>query len=95
MDVENEDKVPVFVEAQAKLDSRAQRGELVERIRHYMATSLAAYRDGKVDFSSDAILVKELDSLEVTDVLLSKSVSCVYLSWRQSRESWSSTTCAF
>jgi len=72
MDVEDDDKTTVFVEAQQRIESRADRAKLLERVEGFISTALAVYRDGPVDFSTDEILSTELEKLCVTDIALRK-----------------------
>jgi hypothetical protein len=72
MDVEDDDKTTVFVEAQQRIESRADRAKLLERVEGFISTALAVYRDGPVDFSTDEILSMELEKLCVTDIALRK-----------------------
>lgn len=93
MDVEDDEKTPVYVEAQARLDSRADRGELLERVQNFVATSLAAYRDGPVDFSSDEVLARELEALSISDISLRSKASVSRQNEIASSQKTSSCSC--
>uniref|UniRef100_A0A7S1EFY0 AAA+ ATPase domain-containing protein n=1 Tax=Hemiselmis andersenii TaxID=464988 RepID=A0A7S1EFY0_HEMAN len=71
MEVEEEEtKVPVYVEAETLASSRAARADLLERVGHFMVSSMSSYKDGAVDFSGDEFLRQNLKALAVTDLVM-------------------------
>jgi hypothetical protein len=72
--MDEDPKIPVYVEAEIRAQSRAKPGEIKERVEAMLKGSLTMFQDGPVDFEHDEFLAKNLQLLRITDISLSKHV---------------------